>query len=146
MPPTSTPPDEIPVTVLQHDQERKQKMKSYADSHNRASMSEIRKGDTVLLRQPKQTKLSTTYDPKPYTVEEKKGPSVLLKRSFEPQILRNESMVRKIPRSEDVTNNKKKTPEHSAQQFNVERKHEKQIEGRIRSKRVRRPPDYYGQS
>ena len=73
VPPTSTPADDIPVTVRQHDRERKEKIKSYADDHNRASLSNVKKGDTVLLRQPRQTKLSTTYDAKPYIVEEK-GP------------------------------------------------------------------------
>ncbi|CAB3992802.1 Retrovirus-related Pol poly from transposon, partial [Paramuricea clavata] len=101
VPPTSTPADDIPVTVRQHDRERKEKIKSYADDHNRASSSDVKKGDTVLLRQPRQTKLSTTYDPKPYIVEEKKGPSVLLKRPFERQIMRNESMIRKIPDGKD---------------------------------------------
>lgn len=42
-----------------------------------ASWSEIKEGDMVLLCQPRQTKLLTTYDPKPYAVEGKKEPSVL---------------------------------------------------------------------
>ncbi|CAB3980227.1 uncharacterized protein K02A2.6-like [Paramuricea clavata] len=85
--------DDIPVTVRQHDRERREKIKSYADDHKRASLSEGEKEDAMLLRQPRQTKLSTTYDPKPYIVEEKKGPSVLLKRPFERPIMRNESMI-----------------------------------------------------
>ena len=40
---TSTPPDEIPATVLQHDRERKEKIKAYADDHNQASMSDIKR-------------------------------------------------------------------------------------------------------
>ena len=79
----------MPDAVPQHDRERKQEIKSYADDHNRASLSDIKKGDKVLLRQPRQTKLSATYDSKPYTVEEKKGPSVLLKRPFQRQIMRS---------------------------------------------------------
>ena len=84
-------------------------------------MSDIKKGDTVLLRLPRQTKLSTTYDPKPYTVEEKKGPSVLLKRPPKPQIMRNESMIRKIP---DVADINKRGPENYKQQVSEEMKHE----------------------
>ena len=36
----------------------------------------------LLGRYGASTKLLTTYDPKTYTVEEKKGPSVQLKRPF----------------------------------------------------------------
>ena len=107
-------------------------------------MSDIKKGDTVLLCQHRQTKLSTTYDLKPYTVEEKKGPSVLLKQPFEPQIMRNESMIRKIP---DVADIKKRSrgPEN-CKQASKKRKHEKQNEVSMRPQRARQPPDYYGQS
>ena len=137
MPPTSTPTDDIPVTVRQHDRERKEKIKCYADDHNRASLSDVKKGDTVLLRQPRQTKLSTTYDPKPYIVEEKKGLSVLLKRPFERQIMRNESMIRKIPDGKDDADAKKRGLQNCGQQVSEEKKHEKQNEVSIRPKRAR---------
>ena len=38
-PPSATSPDVIPATVRQHDRERKEKIKVYADKHNRASSS-----------------------------------------------------------------------------------------------------------
>ena len=100
----------------------------------------------MLLRQARQTKLSTcTYDPKPYAVAEKKGPSVLLKRPFKPQIMRNESMIRKIP---DVANIKKgsRGPENCKQQASEEKKHEKQNEASMRPQRARQPPDFCEQS
>ncbi|CAB4046124.1 Transposon Ty3-I Gag-Pol poly, partial [Paramuricea clavata] len=44
VPPASTPADDIPVTVRQHDRERKEKIKSYADDHNRASSFSVSLG------------------------------------------------------------------------------------------------------
>ena len=57
----------------------------------------------MLFRQPQQTKFSTTYDPKPYRVKGKNGSNVQLKRPFELQIMRNESMIRKIPDGKHCT-------------------------------------------
>lgn len=131
-----SPTEEIPETILQRDGEKKEKMKSYADERGRASLSDIKEGDRVLLKQPSVTKLSTTYDPKPYTVEKKKGFSLLLKRPNEPQVMRNGSMVRKIPSEEETEN-----PERSRMRENIE----KQQETYTRPKRQRKARDYYGQ-
>ena len=58
------------------DQQAKQRMKAYVDMRNRASPSEIASGDKVLLKQARQNKLSTLYDPRPFTVLERRGPSL----------------------------------------------------------------------
>ena len=50
----------------------------------------------MLLQQNHQNKLSTRYDPNPYTVIERRGPSVVL-RDEETPIMRNVSLVQKIP-------------------------------------------------
>ena len=78
------------------DRQAKQKIKAYADKRNRASPSDIKPGDQVLLQQAKQNKLSTRYDPKPYTVLERKGPSLILQRGRGPVCMRNVSRVRKL--------------------------------------------------
>ena len=44
--------------------------------------------------------LSTRYDPDPYVVVGTKGTSLLLKRA-EPEIMRNSSAVRKLPRDDN---------------------------------------------
>ena len=67
--------------------------KAYADKRNRASPPDIKGGDKVLLRQAKQSKLSTRYDPNPYTVLERKGPSLILRRGKGRVFLRNVSHV-----------------------------------------------------
>ena len=51
-------------------------MKGYADLKVHAREREIKPGEVVLVRQSKQNKLSTPYNPKPFIVEEKKGTMV----------------------------------------------------------------------
>ena len=40
-------------------------------------MSEVKQGDLVLMKQDKQNKLSTTFDPQLYKVKDKKGNRVV---------------------------------------------------------------------
>lgn len=83
--------------ACERDRIHKARAKQYADKTRRAKPCDIQEGDTVLLRQQKKNKLSTTYDPRPYIVRQKKGPSPILQRANEPSIMRNASFVRKIP-------------------------------------------------
>jgi hypothetical protein len=77
-------------------------MKKYADEKRRAAPSNIKRGDKVLLKQERKNKLSTKYDPDPYIVVGTKGTSLLQKRRAEPEIMRNSSAVRKLPRREQI--------------------------------------------
>ena len=70
-----------------------QSTKAFSDKRNRASPPEVKGGDKVLLRQAKQNKLSTPYDPNPYTVLERKGPSLILQLKKGLVFLRNVSHV-----------------------------------------------------
>jgi len=70
------------------------RIKAYSDGRQRAVSSPMKEGDKVLLQQPSRDKLSTRYDPQPYTVVVRKGPSVVLQRGTDPQILRNVFRVR----------------------------------------------------
>lgn len=63
------------------DAERKEKSQQNANRSRRATESIIQQGDMVLLQQPKQKKLSTTFEPEPYTVADRKGNSVVLERN-----------------------------------------------------------------
>ena len=58
------------------DQHEKLKMKTYADERNNAKRSKLTIGDNVLVKQPKQNKLSNPFDTKPYQITEKKGTMV----------------------------------------------------------------------
>ena len=78
------------------DQQAKQRMKAYVDTRNRASASDIASGDKVLLKQVRQNKLSTLYDPHPFTVLERNGASLILQRGDRRMFMRNVSHVHKL--------------------------------------------------
>ena len=71
----STPQDSS-ASIAKRDAIQKQKMKIYADLKAHAQERQIKPGEVVLMRQPRQNKLSTSYNPKPFVVEEKKGTMV----------------------------------------------------------------------
>lgn len=74
---------------------RKSKAKAYMDRHHKATPSDIRQGDQVLLLQKRQNKLTTRYDPRPFTVVRKEGVSVELARG-QARLFRNVYMVKKV--------------------------------------------------
>ena len=76
------------TSLAQRDAIHKQKMKVYADQRENGQERKIIVGETVLMKQPKQNKLSTPNNPKPFIVEETK-----------------ESMITVSNRSETVTRN-----------------------------------------
>ncbi len=100
----------------QHDHHYMRRTKEYADKSQQARPSAIKEGDSVLLKAEKENKLSSAYDPQPYTVIKKKGPNVILKRGNEPCIMRNVSFVRKlaIPNNKEP-DQKDPTPETSGE-------------------------------
>lgn len=60
---------------------QKEKGRQAADKRRAAVDSMIQAGDCVLLKQPKQNKLTTAFEPEPYRVVERKGPSVILEKN-----------------------------------------------------------------
>ena len=61
-------------TQLQRqDGEAKRKTKECKDTRNHATLSDIKTGDFVLLKQQKQNKLSTPFNPIPMIVTDTKG-------------------------------------------------------------------------
>ena len=127
----------VDPTVLERDRCQKAKMKKYADEKRRAAPSNIKRGDRVLLKQERKNKLSTRYDPDPYVVVGTKGTSLLLKRRAEPEIMRNSSAVRKLPRDD---NNGMGEHPHEA-----DRGSDQVVvtTGGPRPQRLRKPPEYF---
>ena len=127
----------VDPTVFEHDRCQKAKMKKYADEKQRAAPSNIKRGDRVLLKQERKNKLSTRYDPDPYVVVGTKGTSLLLKRRAEPEIMRNSSAVRKLPRDD---NNGMGEHPHEA-----DRGSDQVVvtTGGPRPQRLRKPPEYF---
>jgi hypothetical protein len=64
--------------VRDRDGEHKEKGKMYADEKQKAVPSPLKTGDLVFMKQERENKLSTTFNPKPLTVLDKQGNSLLL--------------------------------------------------------------------
>ena len=75
-----------------------QDRKEYMDKHHKATPSNICQGDQVLLLQKCANKLTTRYDPRPFTVVSKKGVSVELARG-QARLFQNVSMVKKVSKA-----------------------------------------------
>ena len=65
-------PSKLLQIARSNDNLRKSKAKSYMDRRHKATPSDICQGDQVLLLQKRQNKLTTRYDPRPFTVVKKK--------------------------------------------------------------------------
>jgi hypothetical protein len=78
------------------DAEQKSKQKLYADNKSRARESSLSPGMVVLVKQPKQNKLSTPFDPNPFVVKEKKGTMVTACNDLK-TVTRNSSQFKVIP-------------------------------------------------
>ncbi|KAG7160458.1 Transposon Tf2-9 polyprotein-like 1, partial [Homarus americanus] len=63
---------------------------------NKSKLAELKPTDQVLLKQTKKDKLSTNYDPKPWTISERRGDSAILQRGPK-KILRSTSQMRRVP-------------------------------------------------
>lgn len=92
---THTASNSSDTEVRAKDDRAKAKMKSHADSHRHAKPHTLIPGDTVLHRQPKQNKLTTPYNSKPYKVTKTKGSMVTASREGH-SIVRNSSFFKKI--------------------------------------------------
>ena len=82
--------------VRDRDSEQKSKSKSYADSRRGARPSEVLPGDQVLVQQEKKDKLSTRFNPTPYTVVSKHGNSLIVQSQEGAQYSRNTVHVKKL--------------------------------------------------
>ena len=86
-------------TQLQHqDAEAKRNMKEYKDTRKLGTLGEIRTGAFVLLKQQKQNKLSTHFNPTPMIVTDTKGSMVTAQSTTHPSntVTRNSSHYHKL--------------------------------------------------
>ena len=96
LPQTVTVRDSQKDSVVRSKDERaKSKMKQYADVRRKARHTVIQVGDRVLLRQRKQNKFSTRFDPKPFRVTRKKGTMITAFRNGK-YVTRNSSLFKKV--------------------------------------------------
>ena len=84
-------------SIATEDANAKYKMKMYAERRRNVQPRDIQGGDTVLVKQRKQNKLSTPYDPVPHTVETTKGSMITARRTSDGHcITRNSSHLKKL--------------------------------------------------
>lgn len=62
--------DQAPPEVRQTDAKRKEEMKEYANNCSRAKRTDLTVGDKVLIKQPKQNKMSTPFKPEPLEIKD----------------------------------------------------------------------------
>ncbi|XP_050958284.1 uncharacterized protein K02A2.6 [Labeo rohita] len=91
--------------IRDRDAEQKGKNKLYADHRRGAKYSQLEVGDQVLVRQEKTDKLTTTFNPVPFTVVSRKGNSVTIEDPGGTQYKRNTTFVKKF-----FNDNTKDTP------------------------------------
>ena len=65
-------PPKLVQIACSNDNLRKSQAKAYMNRRHKATPSEIRRGDQVLLLQKRQNKSTTRYDPRPFTVVRKR--------------------------------------------------------------------------
>ncbi|XP_045170892.2 uncharacterized protein K02A2.6-like [Mercenaria mercenaria] len=136
----------------ENDRKSKQKMKDYADTRRNTRKTEIKIGDSVLVKQDKHNKFSTPYDPIPYEVIKTKGSMVTAERE-DKQITRNSSFFKRVGTSKNEPNNEKSNANHDttvSSQFEKKTRHETPShQGNDsgdavlpRTQRQKKPPDY----
>ena len=87
--------------LRKRDAKSKVQIKAYADKHNHARACSYKKGDAVLVKQPRSNKLTPAYDPVPYRITATNGSMITVSRD-DHVITRNSSFFKKIPeRTED---------------------------------------------
>ena len=74
----------------------KLKQKEYADTKRSAEYSIIQEGDEVLLKQTRENKLDTNFEPTPYKVVQKDGNALLLENDKGVRKMRNVTHVKKL--------------------------------------------------
>ncbi|KAI8513647.1 hypothetical protein Bbelb_079710 [Branchiostoma belcheri] len=91
---------EVNKEAKQNDQKAKMEMKKYTDRKRRAKENNIDIGDTVLVSQRKQNKLTPPYDPKPHRVIGKKNTMITAENNGR-RITRNATFFKKVKIEEE---------------------------------------------
>ncbi|CAC5358386.1 unnamed protein product [Mytilus coruscus] len=82
--------------VHDRDSQRKEKGKLYEDTRRNATTIDLKAGDSVLVKQNRGNKLSTTFNPKPFTLLEKHGNSVVVQNDDGDTYKRNVTHIKRF--------------------------------------------------
>ena len=131
---------------------RQEYNKSYVNNRRNAKKSNISVGDYVLVRQPKQNKLTPHFSQKPYLVIHKNKTVIKARSTDGHEIERNISHFKKIPKSNDNESDNDDLNDYhdheagqnarNAQIVNDNNEDQDQVRRSTRTKRV---PERYGQ-
>jgi len=88
--------DEVSPEIRQAHATKKEKMKEYADKCSNAKGTDLSVGDKVLIKRPRQNKMSTPFKPEPLQITHKRG-SMITAQNGERTITRNSSFFKKLP-------------------------------------------------
>ena len=119
--------------IRQRDTNYKQNFKRYADKRRHAASSNFQPGESVLVKQKKQNKLSSPFNPKPATVISTKGSMVRAK-------LGDKIVTRDSSNYKRVTTNPKEDVNRDLNNTCI--RNQASMRGR-RSPRVRRRPERF---
>jgi hypothetical protein len=131
--------DDLQSKMKRRDAEQKSKMKLYADKISRARERSLQPGMVVLMKQPRQNKLSTPFDPNPFVVKEKKGTMVTVSNDCK-TVTRNSSQFKIV--SPELLNHERKQErqENEVPPSITNSSQDEAMESLRRSNRQRRPP------
>ena len=88
--------------VRDRDNEQKGKSKAYADMQRNSSYSKVLPGDQVLVQQERKNKLTTCFEPSPYTVVNKYRNSLIVQSPGGAQKSSKTSDVKKLLENDDT--------------------------------------------
>lgn len=87
--------------------------KEYADTKRSAEHSIIQEGDEILLKQTRENKLDTNFEPTPYNVVQKDGNALLLENEEGVRKMRNVVHVKKLVKQSSNNGPAEKIPINS---------------------------------
>ena len=137
-----------------NDAMKQQYNKQYADNRRNAKQSDIKVGDSVLVRQKRNNKLSTNFSSVPYTVITKQNSTITARNNNRCTITRNVSHFKRIlkqrnaePDTDDDNNNNNnsnKDLDNNQKQVGNNQPERSNNEEVRRSSRERKMPERYG--
>ena len=133
---------------------RQEYNKSYVNNRRNTKKSNISVGDYVLVRQPKQNKLTPHFSQKPYLVIHKNKTVIKSRSTDGHEIERNISHFKKIPKSndnesddsDDLNDYHDHETEQNARNAQIVNDNNEDQDQVRRSTRTKRVPERYGQS
>ena len=90
------------IELRDRDAEMKEKGRLYADTRRGAKDSDIHSGDKVLVKQDRENKMSTRFNPSPFKVVERNGNSVVVESDQGVQYQRNVTHLKKFNERENT--------------------------------------------